>query len=86
MKRHISLTVSAQLLSVPLPASSELEERLESLHIIILSLTIVMEGKASTVAQVALHSVESSRQKGFEDPEVGRLEDVDIERVERVYR
>ena len=71
---------------MPFPASSELEERLESLHIIVLSLTIVMEGKASTVGQVPLHSVESNHQKGFEDPEVGRLEDVDIERIERVYR
>lgn len=45
-----------------------------------------MEEKAPTVGRLPSGLAKSSQQKGFEDPEIGRMEDVDIERIERVYR
>ena len=45
-----------------------------------------MEEKTPTVGQLPSGLAESGRQKGFEDPEAGRVEDMDIEKIERVYR
>ena len=45
-----------------------------------------MEEKTPTAGQLPSGFAESGHQKGFEDPEVGRVEDVDIEKIERVYR
>ena len=45
-----------------------------------------MEEKTPTVGQLPSGLAESGHQKGFDDPEVGRVEDVDIEKIERVYR
>ena len=45
-----------------------------------------MEEKTPTVAQLPSGLAESGHQKGFEDPEVGGIGDMDIEKIERVYR
>lgn len=45
-----------------------------------------MEEKTPTVGQLPSGMAESGHQKGFEDPEAGRDGDIDIERIERVYR
>ena len=45
-----------------------------------------MEEKTPTVGQLPSGMVESGHQKAFEDPEGGRDGDIDIERIERVYR
>ena len=45
-----------------------------------------MEEKTPTVGQLPSGIAESGQQQGFEDPEAGRDGDIDIERIERVYR
>ena len=45
-----------------------------------------MEEKTPTVGQLPSGMAESGHPKGFEDPEAGRDGEIDIERIERVYR
>ena len=45
-----------------------------------------MEEKTPTVGQLPSGLAEGGHQKGFEDPELGGVEDTDIEKIERVYR
>ena len=45
-----------------------------------------MEEKTPTVGQLPSDLAESGQQKGFEDPENGAIGDIDIEKIERVYR
>ena len=45
-----------------------------------------MEGKEQTVGQSGLGQAERGDAKGFGDPEIGRFGDIDIDKIERVYR